>query len=255
MQDDQPVKPANILNIVATNQGRLPLTQEMPVAKPLSPAEVAELMGAGYVVVDARSTAEFGSGHIPGAYNVQMSSLEFEQRVGWVTPDDAPIILVTNTAEEAQRCIFNMAFIALDSRVAGYLDCGMEAWVEDGRHVEQVPQIDVIDLKTRLSENGLQVLDVRDKEEWEEGHIPQAHFMPYTSLVPQLDIPAQIDKLDLLPEQSIAVTCATGKRSSTAISILRRNGFKHLYNVIGGMEAWEHAGYEMIDAEGNVCNI
>ncbi|HIP70784.1 MAG TPA: rhodanese-like domain-containing protein [Anaerolineae bacterium] len=255
MQDDQPVKPANILNIVATNQGRLPLTMETPVAKPFSPAKVAELMEAGHVVVDTRSSAEFGSGHIPGAYNVQMSSLEFEQRVGWVTPDDAPLILVTNTAEEAQRCIFNMAFIALDSRVAGYLDDGMDAWVEDGRHVEQVPQMDVIDLKKRLSENGLQVLDVRDKEEWEEGHIKAAHFMPYTSLVPQLDIPAQIDKLDLSPEQSIAVTCATGKRSSTAISILRRNGFKHLYNVIGGMEAWEHAGYEMIDAEGNVCNI
>lgn len=255
MQDDQPVKPANILNIVAINQGRLPLTQETPVAKPLSPDKVAELIEEGHVVVDARSSAEFGSGHIPGAYNVQMSSSEFEQRVGWVTPEDAPIILVTNTAEEAQRCIFNMAFIALDPRVTGYLDGGMEAWEESGKHVEQVPQIDVFDMKKWLSENGLQVLDVRDKEEWEEGHIEGAHFMTYTSLVPQLDVPAQIDKLALAHDQSIAVTCATGKRSSTAISILRRNGFKNLYNVIGGMEAWEHAGFAMIDAEGNVCNI
>lgn len=255
MQDDQPVKPANILNIVATNQGKRPLTMETPTANPIPVAEIEALLAAGHVIVDARSSAEFGSGHIPGAFNVQMSSSEFEQRVGWVTPDDAPIILVTDTAAAAQQCIYNMAFIALDTRVAGYLDGGMDAWIDAGKHVAQVAQIDVTELQHRLSTNGLQVLDVREKEEWDEGHIRNAHFMPYTSLVPQLDIPTQIDKLALTPEQSIAVTCATGKRSSTAISILRRSGFKQLYNVIGGMEAWEHAGHEMIDAAGNVCTV
>ena len=44
MQEEQPVKPANIANIVATNQGLLPLTMEMPVAAPLSVAQVEELM-------------------------------------------------------------------------------------------------------------------------------------------------------------------------------------------------------------------
>jgi len=106
-----------------------------------------------------------------------------------------------------------------------------------------------------LSVNGLQVLDVRDSEEWDDGHIRDAHFMSYTSMARQLNIPAQIDKLTVTPEQEIAVTCATGKRSSTAISLMLRAGYKRLYNVTGGMEAWEHAGFEMIDSKGNVCNI
>jgi hydroxyacylglutathione hydrolase len=255
MQDEQPVKPANILNIVATNQGIRPLTAEIPVAKALSPQQVEDLMEEGHVLVDARSSAEFGAGHIPGAYNVQMASSEFEQRVGWVTPDNSTIILVTDSTEDAQLCIYNMAFIALDSNVAGFLDGGIDSWMGAGKPVETIRQIDVFSLQNDLSTNGLQVLDVREDDEWDEGHIDTATFMAYTSLVPQLDIPAKIDKLPWSPDQYIAVTCATGKRSSTAISILRRHGFKHLYNVTGGMEAWENAGFKMIDAAGNICNV
>jgi rhodanese-related sulfurtransferase len=80
--------------------------------------------------------------------------------------------------------------------------------------------------------------------------------MRYTSMVRQLDIPAQIHKLPLTKDQEIAVTCATGKRSSTAISMMLREGYKNLYNVTGGMEAWENAGFDMIDHEGCVvCKV
>ena len=255
MQDDQPLKPANILNIVATNQGIRPLTATIPKAKPLSPARIKELAAEGHVIVDTRSSAEFGAGHISGAYNVQMSSSEFEQRVGWVVEDDTPIILVTKSDAEAQQCIYNMAFIGLDQSVAGYLDGGIDGWMNAGEAVQTVPQIDVHTLKYTLSVNGLQVLDVRDSEEWDEGHIKGAHLMTYTSMARQLNIPGQIDTLTLNREQSIAVTCATGKRSSTAISMLLQNGYKHLYNVTGGMEAWEKAGFPMLDGAGNLCNI
>jgi hydroxyacylglutathione hydrolase len=255
MQDDQPLKPANILNIVATNQGKIPLTKEYPKAKALTAVQVKEMMAEGAVVVDGRSSAEFGAGHIPGAINVQLSSSEFEQRVGWMTPDKAPLILLTNSSDEAQDAIYKMAFIALETRVAGYLEGGIDAWMAAGKQVEAVPQMDVHTLHHKLSVNGLQVLDVRDSEEWDEGHIEKAHFLPYTRMVEQLTNPAQLDTLELAKDQHVAVTCATGKRSSTAISIMKREGFKHLYNVIGGMTAWEAAGLAMIDSEGNVCNI
>ncbi len=254
MQDEQPVKPANILNIVAINQGKRPLTSQMPAARPLTAQQVEDLMAEGHLVVDARSSAEYGAGHIPGAYNIQMSSSEFEQRVGWVTPDNSSIILVTDSSEDAQRCVYNMAFIALDSNVSGFLDGGIESWMDAGKPVETIAQINVHALNQQLSSNGLRVLDVREEDEWDEGHIISASFMPYTSLVPQLDIPARIDELPWSHDDSIAVTCATGKRSSTAISILRRHGYKQLYNVTGGMAAWENAGFPMLDAAGNICN-
>lgn len=255
MEDDQPVKPANILNIVATNQGKRPLTREIPKAIPLTAAQVQELMADGHTVIDTRSAAEFGAGHIPGAINTQLSSDEFEQRVGWMTPADAPLVLLTGNDAEAQEAIFKMAFIALDSQVAGYLAGGLEVWQAAGQKVATVPQIDVHTLQHRLAANSLQVLDVRDKEEWDEGHIESAHFMPYTRLVPQLEYPAQLDQLPFDKAQRIAVTCATGKRSSTAVSVLRRAGYTRLYNVTGGMEAWKHAGFRMLDGAGQVCTI
>ncbi|MCO5204576.1 MAG: rhodanese-like domain-containing protein [Anaerolineae bacterium] len=256
MQDDQPLKPANILNIVATNQGKRPLTAAPPRAKPLSAKQVAQLQADGHYIVDCRSSAEFGAGHIAGSINVQLSSSEFEQRVGWMVPDDAPIVLVTGKDADAQRAIYNMAFIALDSQVTGFLKGGMDAWMEAGKPLATVPQIDVHTLKHKLSTNGLQVLDVRDSEEWDEGHIDGAHFMPYTSMVQQLTNPPQLDKLAIRTDQSVAVTCATGKRSSTAISILKRSGYHSVYNVTGGMKAWEDAGFEMLDETGCVvCKV
>ena len=249
------MKPANILNIVATNQGKRPLTKQYPEAAALSREEVQAYLEQGHVIVDTRSSAEFGSGHIPGSINVQLGSDEFEQRVGWMTPDNAPIILVTAKDTDAQTAIYKMAFIALDSNVTGYLSGGINAWMNDGRSLAIVPQMDVHTLKHRLTVNGLQVLDVRDSEEWDEGHIEQAHLMPYRTMVPQVTAPAQLDKLPLDKAQSIAVTCATGKRSSTAISIMLRAGYTHLYNVTGGMEAWKAAQFPMIDGEGKVCAV
>jgi len=238
MQDDQPVKPANIANIVATNQGKLPLTMEIPVARSLSVPEVEELLAQGHIVVDTRSSADFGAGHVPGAYHAHLSSPEFEQRVGWVTPLDAPIILVADSKEKAQRAIYNMAFIALDGRVTGYLSGGMSAWMDAGKAMDTIPQIDVYSLRSRLASNGLQILDVRENDEFEEGHIPGAVNLSFKL------VPTRLPALSLNPAKPVALTCATGKRSSTAASLLQREGFSELYNVTGGMEAWTNAGFD-----------
>ncbi|GAB4162765.1 MAG: hypothetical protein Fur0021_37300 [Candidatus Promineifilaceae bacterium] len=248
MQDEQPLKPANILNIVAINQGKRPLTMTTPQAAPLSPAQAHQLIAAGHVVVDARSAADYGAGHIPGAFNVQMSSSEFEQRVGWIAPPDAPIILVTSTAAEAQQCVFKMAFVGLDQAVVGFLDAGIPAWMRAGYPIATVSQIDVHTLQRQLDAKAWHVLDVREKDEWDAGHIAAAYWLPYRDMVPQLDRPEQWRKLPLSLDAPIAVTCATGKRSSTAISILLRRGYRHLYNVTGGMEAWRSAQFPTYNA-------
>jgi hydroxyacylglutathione hydrolase len=183
-----------------------------------------------------------------------MSSSEFEQRVGWILPDNSRIILVTETAEQAHKCMYNMAFIAMADFVDGYLEDGIEQWLAAGMTTETVSQLSVQRLRVRLGE-GIQLLDAREKDEWDEGHIRGAQGMSYTSLVPQLDIPASIDELSFDKSQPVAVICATGNRSSTAIGVLRRHGYAKLYNVTGGMEAWESAGHEMVDGAGEVCKI
>lgn len=249
MNQEQPLRPANIANIVGINQGKRPLTMQDPVAKALSPKTAYQLMQNGSIVIDCRSSKTFGASHIPGAYNIQLSSSEFEQRVGWVTPIDVPMILVTNSAQEAQRAIHLLAFLGLDQRVKGFVGDGMPAWARAGLPVSHLEQMTVQTLYQKLQRNGHQVLDVRESSEWDDGHVENAHYMNFKV------IRNRISELSLTPDDHISVVCGTGKRSSTASSILLMNGYQHVYNVIGGMTAWRDAGYAMIDAEGVVCNV
>jgi hydroxyacylglutathione hydrolase len=233
MNQDQPIRPANIANIVAINQGRLPLTMDEPHAPSLSPADVSDLIGVGHIVVDTRSEAAFGSGHVPGSYSIQLASPEFEQRVGWVTPLNANIILVAESESDEQRALHALAFLGLDARVKGCLAGAIAAWVDRGHPLATLPQISVQELNARLR-NGreMQVLDVRDTYEWDAGHIDGAHYVNYKYLH------EQFGQLELGAEDPLAVVCAEGMRSSTACSILLQNGFDNVYNTIGGMNAW-----------------
>lgn len=243
MTRDQPVRPANIVNIVAINQGKRPLTIDEPQAPGLSPQEVARLIEQEHIVVDARSQGMFGAGHIPGAYNIQLDSPEFEQRVGWVTPLDVPMILVLEHDAEAQRAMHALAFLGLDHRVEGFLVDGVTAWLNSGLPVETLPQLSVQQLHGFLqSRNGIdmQVLDVRETSEWDAGHIEGAHYMNYKQLR------EQIEQLSLTPDDHISVVCAGGLRSSTACSILMMNGYRHLYNTTGGMGAWTAANLPLV---------
>ncbi len=236
MTEGQPVRPANILHIIAINQGREPLTMDEPAAPKLSPRQFADLVDEGHAVVDTRSSAAFGSGHIPGAYNLQVSSPEFEQRVGWVVPAELPILLVADDAAAAQRAQHKMAFVGLDHRVEGVLAGGMAAWIGVGMAHATLPQLSVHELRGQLQNgDGLRALDVREPDEWDAGHIEGAASMSFKILADRLE------EIGIGPEAPVAVLCEGGIRSSTACSILLRNGYKRVHNVTGGMGAWNAA--------------
>ena len=250
MNTDQPPRPANIENIVAINQGKRPLTMGPPRARPLGANEFAELAEDGRLVIDTRSAAAFGGGHVPGAMSIWQSSPEFEQRVGWVTPPDVPLLLVTDDAEATDRALHVMAFLGLDSRVEGHLAGGMRSWLRAGRPQETLPQISVHELAGVLSNGGeMQVLDVRETSEWDAGHVDGAHYMNFKFLADR------IDELELSIDNRVSVLCAAGARSSTACSLLLRNGFRRVRNVTGGMGAWAAAGLPMVDAAGEPISM
>ena len=138
-----------------------------------------------------------------------------------------------------------MAFIGLDQRVAGYLTGGMDAWTEAEWAVIELSQISVEGLSSELQNGrGMATLDVRESSEWRAGHIAGAHRMSYKQL------PERFGELELATDRHVAVICGTGSRSSTACSILQREGFENLYNVSGGMSAWAAAKLPMVDNEG-----
>jgi rhodanese-related sulfurtransferase len=80
------------------------------------------------------------------------------------------------------------------------------------------------------------VLDVRTPEEYADGHIPGSINIDFNSE----DFDKQVAKLD--KDKTYLVHCAAGGRSARSCSKMSKMNFEHLYNLEGGMGAWEKAG-------------
>jgi rhodanese-related sulfurtransferase len=94
----------------------------------------------------------------------------------------------------------------------------------------RVKEITPVEVQEKLK-NGeeVQLIDVREAEEWNEGHIPQATWIPMNSL------PARLDELD--KEKPIIMVCRSGVRSHRTTEYLTQLGYDAA-NMVGGMLAW-----------------
>ena len=90
-----------------------------------------------------------------------------------------------------------------------------------------------------LSRDDVDVVDVRDENEWTNGHIAQARLVPLDQL--RADPERALRKRD-----SILFVCAKGVRSLTAAKLAERLGFSKLYNLEGGTAGWAKAGFPLV---------
>lgn len=207
----------------------LGVLQEPPA---LRPEVFAKAIEAGGLVVDTRSAEAFSGAHIPGALNVGLGS-SFTTWAGTFVPADARVLLVLDRPGDLWEATWQLLRIGYDVP-SGWLAGGMFAWNTESRPLETARPITVQEL--REQGDGVHVLDVRQPAEWAGGHIPDAQFITGAELP---------DRLAEVPEGgSIAVICGSGFRSSAAASLLRHHGRERVVNVLGGMSAWNNAGFE-----------
>lgn len=241
MTADLPEAPAYFPKDAEINRtGAQPLS-ELAQPRALSANELHNLMntqadGLRNVVLDVRSAADFGTGHVPGSINIGLGG-QFATWAGILIPIGTPILLVAESEEKKKEAVMRLARVGLES-VEGYLDGGIESWRAAGLKLSTVPQISVAELSTLIGKQPeLQILDVRRPPEYDDGHVPGA----LTAQLSKLQKSAATLPLD--PSKTTAVICAGGYRSSAATSILQQHGFTNLLNVTGGTSAWVKAGY------------
>ena len=236
MTSDLPEAPAYFAKDAEINRigaGELDTVQR-PAA--LAPHEVAGLAAKGYVVLDVRSAADFGAGHVPAAINIGLGG-QFAIWSASLISMDTPIVIVADSEERVDEAVMRLARVGIES-AKGYLSGGINAWHEAGLEVAAVPQITVDQLNDLMaSQTDFQVLDVRRPPEYTSGHVPGAIAEPLSNLKERVPV------LELEPSKLTAVICAGGYRSSAATSILQQHGFANLLNVTGGTSAWIAAGY------------
>lgn len=236
MTTDLPEAPKYFSQDAEINRAGAGSLEQIAKPKALSPAEVQRLANAGHVLLDVRSAAEFGAGHVPGSVNIGLGG-QFATWAASLIPLTAPLILVAESDEKVQEAVTRLARVGIES-VRGYLEGGILAWHQAALELAEVPQITVAELRDMLTaETNLQLLDVRRPPEYSGGHVPHAVTAPLSILR------ERIPSLTLDPKKPTAVICAGGYRSSAATSILEQQGFTDLRNVTGGTSAWVSAGF------------
>jgi hydroxyacylglutathione hydrolase len=205
------------------------------LGKPLEIDEFAAHACNEGVILDVRHPLAFGGGHIDGSVNIGMPD-QLSFWAAWVMPYNKPIYLVVEDETHVRPTIQALVRVGLDD-IRGYLRPGFVNWVNSGKDFIDLPQASVHALNDFLEiGEPITVLDVRSKGEWNDGHIEGAKHI-YLG-----DLHKKIKQLND-PEETIFCICGGGNRSSIASSILMMNGFENVYNVFGGMTAWNAAGY------------
>lgn len=235
MNENLPQRPPNMFNIVEHNRGDYMRQESALSPLAMSPEVFQREMKSGALVIDTRSPHRFGETHIPGALAIYLHGSAFATRVGFVAAPESRLLLVVDSPQDLRDAVTQLAVVGYE-QVTGYLEGGMAAWQDADLPTQQLRQISVEELHTMR--HNLAILDVRDQSEWNEGHIRGAMHVPYYSI--------EKDLSRLRSERPLAVICGSGQRSTLAASLLQRNGFAQLLNVVGGMDAWKQAKFEEV---------
>lgn len=112
-------------------------------------------------------------------------------------------------------------------------------------HADKPVRMDSGEAVTWLAETrDVQVLDVRTKEEFAEGHLKGAKLIPWTDKDFTARADAELDK-----GKPLFVYCRSGRRSAEAVKALEKAGFKDIRHLQGGILAWRKAGKPVVQPD------
>ncbi|MEJ2200611.1 MAG: rhodanese-like domain-containing protein [Desulfuromonadaceae bacterium] len=208
-------------------------------------AELKQLLDADlhpFLLVDSRNPEEYREAHIPGAISIPQKA--FDELIGLLPADSATMLIFYCNGVKCGKSKKS----AEAARELGYTNVrvfaeGMPVWEEVGytfykgedyeKRIETT-LISPVDLQ-ELAETqpaGLQIVDVRDAEEFAAGHIPGAINCPLNSFAASSEI---LDK-----DKKIVVYCNSGGRSYSAYCKLLKLGYKNIAQAI--FADWKEAG-------------
>jgi hydroxyacylglutathione hydrolase len=172
----------------------------------------------GALIVDARSLAEFAAEHIAGSISNALRPV-FASWLGWITDLDRPVVIVAGAGQDRDEIVRQCLDVGHDS-IAGELDGGVDAWRASGRETSSIPLV---------SPSGIvpTVIDVRQRSEYETGHVPGAVNIELGSLTDSA-----------VPDGPVTVMCGHGERAMTGASILTSRGHRNVTVLDGGPDTW-----------------
>jgi rhodanese-related sulfurtransferase len=191
---------------------------QLPRLDRLDVDTVERHLDTGALIVDVRPMAEFATGHVPGSMSNALRPV-FASWLGWLTELDRPIVIVAGDSQDRDEIVRQSLDIGHEN-IVGELDGGIDAWRSAGRPIIGIPLVEPDEIVGT-------VVDVRQRAEFEAGHVPGAINVELGSLA---HTP--------LPDGPVTVMCGHGERAMTGASILSARNHRDVSVLDGGPDTW-----------------
>jgi len=194
--------------------------------KALSVTEFEQARKEDVIIIDTRPATTFTLGFVPGSVSIGNNG-QWAQWAEQLISKDKHILFITPKGEEAATV---KAWKALEyTHIDGYLKGGYEQWEKAGNPIDMIIDITADELALDIPfDDKLSIIDVRKEDEFDAAHVKDAENFPLAKLTDTFQI-AQLDD-----EANMYVYCGGGYRSVIACSIMKKEGFHNVRNVLGG---------------------
>jgi hydroxyacylglutathione hydrolase len=213
-------KPPNMARLVDLNRGPFVGAAPDPEELPAPPR--------GATLLDVRPLEAFLAGHTTGAVSVPVGGSSFATKAGFVLAGAECVVVQASDEAEAQRA-------ARGLRSVGFLE--LEGYVLGGG-AERMEAVELDDLERALG-NGAELIDVRERDERDEGYIPGSRNIPYRLLA--------MRETDVTSDHPVVTICESGARAAIAASLLAARGVDARPVVRGGVEDWVARGGQSVE--------
>jgi len=186
----------------------------------------AKAAGDNVIILDTRPSSVFTEGFVPGSISIGLDG-RFAEWAGSLLPFTKTLILVTEPGKERETMV-RLARVGFD-KIEGYLEGSYAAWLAAGETIDLIIDVEPDELAMDIPfDDKIYVVDVRKQTEHADGHLKDSVNIPLDTL----NDPGSMAGFD--ETQNIYIHCAGGYRSVIASSLIKREGFHNIRNVVGG---------------------
>ena len=213
-------RPPTVERVVELNRGPL-----LGAPAPLEPLESFDGQ-----VLDVRTAREFAAGHVAGALNVPVSGSSLGTKAGFVLDLERPVAIHASSLEDTETAAARL-------RAVGLLD--IAGFLVEPEATERLEPIGLDEVERLLTADAIELVDVREKDERDDGYISESRHIPYRLVGEFAD--------ELANGRTVVTVCESGARAAVAASVLAAHGVPARPVLGEGISDWQKRGHALTE--------